>query len=269
LAVAVLPANRPEEEAAPSLVVDIKAQGLEIGELYIDRGYINAPIVDEIRARRGLIVCRPWIAKNGEHFSKNAFEINMRDRTITCPAGEQQRFTLDSTVEFPAATCHACPLRAKCTDAGPAGAARSPSQRMSRSSINSGSARLRHQASDNFANGSQSNTAKHTRVAAKVVELATSVLVRMSLTSAERAPSVTSRSFLAGLTPLPPPRCPPAGPRNHGDFKPVGALEVRGSIPLGSTGKPKGLAAMRGPSAFRPDAQSGCGTVAERSAYVT
>ena len=119
LAVAVLPANRPEEEAAPSLVVDIKAQGLEIGELYIDRAYINAPIVDEIRARRGLIVCRPWSAKNGEHFSKNAFEINMRDRTITCPAGEQQRFTLDSTVEFPATTCHACPLRAKCTDAGP------------------------------------------------------------------------------------------------------------------------------------------------------
>ena len=43
----------------------------------------------------------------------------MRDRTITCPAGEQQRFELGSTVEFPAATCHACPLRAKCTDAGP------------------------------------------------------------------------------------------------------------------------------------------------------
>lgn len=119
LAVAVLPANRPEEEAAPSLDADIKAQGLEIGELYIDRGYINAPIVDEIGARRGLIVCRPWIAKNGEHFSKNAFEINMRDRTITCPAGEQQPFTLDSTVEFPAETCHACPLRAKCTDAAP------------------------------------------------------------------------------------------------------------------------------------------------------
>ena len=43
----------------------------------------------------------------------------MRDRTITCPAGEQQHFELGSTVEFPAATCHACPLRAKCTDAGP------------------------------------------------------------------------------------------------------------------------------------------------------
>jgi hypothetical protein len=119
LAVAVLPANRPEQEAAPSLVQDIEAQGRTIGALYIDRGYINAPIVDEIRARRGLVVCRPWIARNGKHFAKSAFTINMRTRTITCPAGEQQRFVLDSAVEFPAETCRACPLRAKCTDAGP------------------------------------------------------------------------------------------------------------------------------------------------------
>jgi Transposase DDE domain/Transposase domain (DUF772) len=119
LAVAVLPANRPEQDAAPSLVEDISAQGRTIGELYIDRGYINAPIVDEIRARRGLVVCRPWIARNGKHFPKSAFTINLRDRTITCPAGERQRFVLDSSVEFPAKTCHACPLRAKCTDAAP------------------------------------------------------------------------------------------------------------------------------------------------------
>jgi hypothetical protein len=118
LAVAVLPANRPEQDAAPSLVEDITAQGHTIGSLYIDRGYINAPIVDEIRARRGLVVCRPWIARNGKHFAKSAFTINMRSRTITCPAGQQQRFVLDSSVEFPADTCRACPLRAKCTDAG-------------------------------------------------------------------------------------------------------------------------------------------------------
>lgn len=117
LAVAVLPANRPEQDAAPDLVADITAQGLTIDELYIDRGYINAPVVDDILARRGKIVCRPWRAKNGEHFDKSAFTINMRDRTITCPAGERQRFTLGSTVEFPAEVCHDCPLRAKCTDA--------------------------------------------------------------------------------------------------------------------------------------------------------
>ena len=119
LAVAVLPANRPEEEAAPSLVADITAQGLTIGSLYIDRGYINAPVVDEILARRGSVICRPWLAQNGSHFGKRAFKLNMRDRTITCPAGEQQPIVLGAKVEFPAETCRACPLRAKCTDAAP------------------------------------------------------------------------------------------------------------------------------------------------------
>lgn len=119
LAVAVLPANRPEEDAAPSLVVDIAAQGLTIDALYIDRGYINAPVVDEILARRGRVICRPWLAHNGELFNKRDFTLNMRDRTITCPAGEQQPIVLGAKVEFPAETCRDCSLRAKCTDAGP------------------------------------------------------------------------------------------------------------------------------------------------------
>jgi len=119
LAVAVLPANRPEQEAAPNLVADIAAQGLTITSLYIDRGYINAPIVDEILARRGAVICRPWLAHNGSHFGKRAFKLNMRDRTITCPAGEQQPIILGAKVEFPAETCRVCPLRVKCTDAAP------------------------------------------------------------------------------------------------------------------------------------------------------
>ena len=119
LAVAVLPANRPEQEAAPSLVADIAAQGLTIEALYIDRGYINAPIVDEILARRGAVICRPWLAHNGSLFGKRAFKLNMRDRTITCPAGEQQPIVLGAKVEFLAETCSGCSLRAKCTDAAP------------------------------------------------------------------------------------------------------------------------------------------------------
>ena len=118
LAVAVLPANRPEQEAAPDLAADIASQGLTIDALYIDRGYINSPIVDEIRARRGAVICRPWVARNGAHFSKRDFSLNMRERTITCPAGEQQPIVLGTKVQFPAQTCAVCPLRAKCTDAG-------------------------------------------------------------------------------------------------------------------------------------------------------
>lgn len=119
LAITVLPANRPEAEAAPNLVADITDQGLTIDTLFIDRGYINATIVDDILARRGVVVCRPWLARNGDLFAKSAFKLNMRDRTITCPAGEQQPIQLGAKVEFPAETCHACPLRANCTDAAP------------------------------------------------------------------------------------------------------------------------------------------------------
>ena len=119
LAVVVLPANRPEQDAAPTLVTDIESQGLIIGSLYIDRGYVNSSVVDDILARRGMIVCRPWLGLNGKHFGKRDFTLNMRDRTITCPAGEKQPIVLGAKVEFPAATCGACPLRTKCTDAAP------------------------------------------------------------------------------------------------------------------------------------------------------
>lgn len=101
------------------MVTDIESQGLIIGSLYIDRGYVNSSVVDDILARRGMIVCRPWLGLNGKHFGKRDFTLNMRDRTITCPAGEKQPIVLGAKVEFPAATCGACPLRTKCTDAAP------------------------------------------------------------------------------------------------------------------------------------------------------
>src|SRR6266516_5760549 len=61
---AITPANRPEDEATPGLAGDIAKQGLEIGTLYIDRGYVKAGLVDEVLGRGGEIVCRPWIARN-------------------------------------------------------------------------------------------------------------------------------------------------------------------------------------------------------------
>jgi len=117
LACAVTAANQPEAIAAADLTADIRSVAGEIDELYIDRGYINAPVVDEILARRGDVVARPWVSRNGKLFAKNDFTINMRDRTITCPAGEQQRIRLGTTVEFPPEACDRCPLRAQCTDA--------------------------------------------------------------------------------------------------------------------------------------------------------
>ncbi len=116
---AITPANRPEDEAAPGLAKDIASQSLEIGALFIDRGYVKAALVDEVLGRGGEIVCRPWIAKNKASFSKTAFKINMRDLTITCPAGEVEHVVFGSVTEFDPEACDHCELRAKCTAATP------------------------------------------------------------------------------------------------------------------------------------------------------
>lgn len=114
---AITPANRPEDEAARGLSGDIAHLGVEIGELFIDRGYVKAPLVDEILGRGGEIVCRPWVARNKKIFSKAAFKISVRDLTVTCPAGETERIVFGSVTEFDPETCERCQLRSQCTAA--------------------------------------------------------------------------------------------------------------------------------------------------------
>ena len=117
LACAITPANRPEDEAMPSLTVDMAHQGLDVDHLLIDRGYINSTLVDEVLARRGMIVCKPWKSRNGSLFPKSAFTLNIRDRTIACPNGQVQGFSFGTVVEFDPDICDRCLLRAQCTTA--------------------------------------------------------------------------------------------------------------------------------------------------------
>jgi hypothetical protein len=120
LACAMTPANRPEEEAAEPLERDLKHMfggTLPIAALYSDRGYINASLVAHVLEQGGEIICRPWQARNGELFSKVQFEINIRDRIITCPAGNTQPIVFGTTVEFDPEDCDQCRLRDQCTDA--------------------------------------------------------------------------------------------------------------------------------------------------------
>jgi hypothetical protein len=116
LACAITAANRPEEEAAEALEMDLKQLKRSIGELYIDRAYINAPFVDHVLGDGGEIICRPWAAKNGKLFAKSRFDINVRDRNITCPAGHTERIEFGTTVEFDPEHCDSCLLRKQCTD---------------------------------------------------------------------------------------------------------------------------------------------------------
>jgi len=119
LACAITPANRPEEEGASPLAADLQRLTTRIAELYTDRGYINAPLVDEVLAARGEVICRPWRAHNGKLFAKTAFTINIRDRRITCPAGDTVEMRFGSTVEFEPERCDECALRDRCTDTSP------------------------------------------------------------------------------------------------------------------------------------------------------
>jgi hypothetical protein len=116
LACAMTPANRPEDEAMPSLTEDLERQGLAVDHLLIDRGYINSPL-DEVLGRRGKIVCKPWTSRNGSLFPKSAFTLNIRDRTIECPNGQVQGFSFGTVVEFDPDVCDRCALRAQCTTA--------------------------------------------------------------------------------------------------------------------------------------------------------
>jgi hypothetical protein len=117
VAVAVTPANLPELTAMPVLQDDFEHQRIEVGELFIDRGYIASDFVEHVIANKGEVICRPWQFSNRGLFAKSDFDINIRDRTITCPKGQTQRFVFGTTVSFDGPTCRACPARAKCTKA--------------------------------------------------------------------------------------------------------------------------------------------------------
>lgn len=121
LACVVTPANRPEEEAAPVLRDDLaRLPGRnEIGSLHIDRGYVASDLVGEVIKRRGKILCKPWVPRNGKLFTKSDFVIDMRRKSIRCPAGEVENFEPGTVVEFDPEACRRCRLRARCTMASP------------------------------------------------------------------------------------------------------------------------------------------------------
>lgn len=119
VACAVTPANRPEEEGAAPIAEDIESQGLHITELHIDRAYVNSPVVNDVLSAGGQVFAKPWgqRARNSDLFSKRDFKIDLRSKTITCPAGQVEAFEPGDTVQFDPEVCGACPLRSQCTQA--------------------------------------------------------------------------------------------------------------------------------------------------------
>lgn len=119
VACTVLPANRPEEEATAALQEDMAHQELFPDVLLIDRAYINSEMTEDVLASGGDVICRPWRgggAKPGL-FGKRDFKVNVRDSTITCPAGEVESFEPGQVVHFDPEACGPCQLRSSCTQA--------------------------------------------------------------------------------------------------------------------------------------------------------
>lgn len=118
LAAEARPANIPEQESVPSLLEQLGSFGT-LDELFIDRGFLAHPEITTLHRRGVKVRCRPWRVKSHRgYFDKRRFEIDLRRRSVTCPAGKQASYTPGRpTAYFGAEQCDPCRLRSQCTDA--------------------------------------------------------------------------------------------------------------------------------------------------------
>jgi hypothetical protein len=114
-AVGITPANAPEATVTGDIEADLEAAGWRLSELHIDRAYLASALVRD-RGPDLAIYCKAWRVRNtGGRFAKDQFSLDFDTGRLTCPAGVAMPFAPGRTVRFPAGTCAACPLRARCT----------------------------------------------------------------------------------------------------------------------------------------------------------
>jgi len=108
------PANMPERDAVPSLLEPLAAFG-ELESLYIDRGFLAHEEITKLDRRGVKILCRSWrTPANDGRFTKRDFDIDLRRRVVTCPAGKTAPFGGGRIAVF-GESCASCKLRKKCT----------------------------------------------------------------------------------------------------------------------------------------------------------
>jgi Transposase DDE domain/Transposase domain (DUF772) len=114
-AVGITAANLPEAVVTGDIAADLDAAGFTLSELHIDRAYLASALVRD-RSPDLAIFCKAWRVRNtGGRFAKDQFTLDFTAGQLTCPAGVTMPFETGKTVRFPASTCAACPLRARCT----------------------------------------------------------------------------------------------------------------------------------------------------------
>jgi hypothetical protein len=114
-AVGITPANAPEASVAGDVAADLEAAGWHLSELHIDRACLSSALVRD-RGPDLAIFCKAWRVRNASgRFAKDQFTLDFAAGQLTCPAGAVMPFQPGRTVRFPAGTCAACPLQARCT----------------------------------------------------------------------------------------------------------------------------------------------------------
>lgn len=114
-AVGITPANAPEASVAGDVAADLEAAGWRLSELHIDRAYLSSALVRD-RGPDLAIFCKAWRVRNASgRFAKDQFTLDFAAGQLTCPAGVSMPVEPGRTVRFPAGTCAACPLQARCT----------------------------------------------------------------------------------------------------------------------------------------------------------
>ena len=113
----VTAANTPEHEALPGMMDDVEEQRATVAEAHFDRAYMASPAVAEMQHGGTVILCKPWKTGHGDLFTKEDFTLDLRAKTITCPAGNTESIEFGQTVTFPSRLCDVCSLRGACTKA--------------------------------------------------------------------------------------------------------------------------------------------------------
>jgi hypothetical protein len=116
LGTAVEPANRREHEPVPRLLKAAHQQG-EIVSAHFDRGYLPSPELAEMWRRGVEIHSRAWGTTKPGIFGKSDFKIEVKTKTVTCPAGKTTHITPSGFAGFEQADCNRCTLKTQCTRA--------------------------------------------------------------------------------------------------------------------------------------------------------
>ncbi|MEB3299010.1 MAG: transposase [Candidatus Sericytochromatia bacterium] len=102
--VAITPANKAENPGVRQMLDSIEDRGRERQELFIDRGYLGAPELEQRRKQGLAIHCKPFPLHNGGRFTKDHFALDFANRTVTCPDGVGVPLEMHGVVHFPAKT---------------------------------------------------------------------------------------------------------------------------------------------------------------------